>query len=392
MKSTTALLKLLPRSLDRGILLLSGVLLFVITGCQSPKPIAKPSPTPTGKLESYLKLNKATLEQTDAKGQSLWKIQVEDAVYTPDRKDAKLNQIKGNLFTDGKIVLKVSADKGEIQQNGDIVMLRENIIAVDPRNKIVILANEAEWRPKESLLFVRNNFKGNHPELAVTAKEGKYETRQQRLDLSGNIVAIAEKKKLQLKTEHLFWLIPQHKILSDQLMTASRFQDKLITDQVVTKKAELQLDNKLLQIQESVDFKSLKPPLQIAGTLLNWFYEKRLVESSQPIKLVDYQQQVTLTGNQGRVNLNQNMAWLTGGTQGISDRNQAKLFANQLTWNMADQTLEALGNVVYTQNKSPKFNLTGEKAVGILQNNSVIVTSNKQDRVVTEIYPEPKNP
>lgn len=371
-------------------LLVSGVLILTVTGCQSSKPIAQPSPVSSGKLESYLKLTKATLEQTDAKGQSLWKIQVEDAVYTPDRKNATLTGIKGNLFTDGKIVLKVSADKGEIQQNGEIVILRENIIAVDPRNKAVIRSNEAEWRPKESLLIIRKDFKGSHPQLEVTAKEGQYETRRQRVDMSGNIVAVSAKKRLQLKTEHLFWLIAENKILSDQLMTVSRFEDKLITDQVITKKAELQLKNKLLQIRESVDFKSLKPPLQIAGTLLNWQYEKRLVDSSQPLKIVDYEKQITITGNQGKVDLNQRMAWMTGGTQGISEQNQAKLFANNLTWNMANQTLEALGNVIYQQSKSPKFNLTGERAIGILQNNSVIVTSDKKDRVVTEIYPEPK--
>lgn len=378
-----------PRSVDVWRLLVSGVLVLLVTGCQSSKPIAKPSPVPSDKLESYLKLNKATLEQTDAKGQTLWKIQVEDAIYTPDRKNADLTGIKGNLFTDGKIVLKVSADKGEIQKDGEIVILRENIIAVDPRNKAVIRSNEAEWRPKESLLIIRKDFKGSHPQLEVTAKEGQYETRRQRVDLSGNIVAVSAQKRLQLKTEHLFWLIAENKILSDQLMTVSRFENKLITDQVITKQAELQLKTKLLQIRESVDFKSLKPPLQIAGTLINWYYEKRLVDSSQPLKIVDYEKQITITGNQGKVDLNQNMAWMTGGTQGISQQNQAKLFANNLTWNMTDQTLEALGNVVYQQSQSPKFNLTGERAIGILQNNSVIVTSDKQDRVVTEIYPEP---
>jgi len=380
------------------ILLLGGISFFTVAGCQSAKPPVKPSPPPSGKPSSYLKVNKATLEQTDAKGQSLWKIQVEDAVYTPDRKNAVLSRIKGNLLTDGKIVLKVSADKGEIQRDGEIVILKENIIAIDPRNKIIIRSNEAEWRPKESLLIVRNNLQGSHPQVEVTAKEGKYETRQQRLELSGQIVAftqpalseIADKKRIQLKTEHLFWLIPQHKILSDQLMTASRFQDKLITDEAMSQKAELQLNNKLLQIQESINYKSLKPPLQIASTLLNWHYEKRLIETSQPIKLLDYEQQVTVTGNQGRVDLAQNMAWLTGGTQATSKRNQAELFADGLTWNIHNQILEALGNVVYRQNQSPKFNLTGEKAVGILQNNTVIVTSNKQDRVVTEIYPEPQ--
>jgi LPS export ABC transporter protein LptC len=389
------LVKILPRSIDMGRLLLSGVLVCAVTACQAPKPIAQPSPVPSGKLESYLKLNKATLEQTDAKGQSLWKIQVEDAIYTPDRKNADLTGIKGNLFTDGKIVLQVSADKGEIQKDGEIVILRQNIIAVDPRNKAVIRSNEAEWRPKESLLVIRKDFKGSHPQLEVTAKEGQYETRRQRVDLSGNIVGVSAQKRLQLKTEHLFWLIAENKILSDQLMTVSRFQDKQITDQIVTKQAELQLNTKLLQIRENVDFKSLKPPLQIVGTLINWQYEKRLVDSSQPLKIVDYEKQITITGNQGKVDLNQNMAWMTGGAQGISKQNQAKLFANNLTWNMASQTLEALGNVVYEQSKSPKFNLTGERAIGILQNNSVIVTSDKQDRVVTEIYPEPtqsKNP
>ena len=384
------MVKILPRSIDIGRLLLSGVLVCAVTACQAPKPIAQPSPVPSGKLESYLKLNKATLEQTDAKGQSLWKIQVEDAIYTPDRKNADLTGIKGNLFTDGKIVLQVSADKGEIQKDGEIVILRQNIIAVDPRNKAVIRSNEAEWRPKESLLVIRKDFKGSHPQLEVTAKEGRYETRRQRVDLSGNIVGVSAQKRLQLKTEHLFWLIAENKILSDQLMTVSRFQDKQITDQVVTKQAELQLNTKLLQIRESVDFKSLKPPLQIVGTLINWQYEKRLVDSSQPLKIVDYEKQITITGNQGKVDLNQNMAWMTGGAQGISKQNQAKLFANNLTWNMANQTLEALGNVIYEQSKSPKFNLTGERAIGILQNNSVIVTSDKQDRVVTEIYPEPK--
>ena len=384
------MVKNLPRSIDIGKLLLSGVLVCAVTGCQASKPIAKPSPVPSDKLESYLKLNKATLEQTDAKGQTLWKIQVEDAIYTPDRKNADLTGIKGNLFTDGKIVLKVSADKGEIQKDGEIVILRQNIIAVDPRNKAVIRSNEAEWRPKESLLVIRKDFKGSHPQLQVTAKEGQYETRRQRVDLSGNIVGVSAQKRLQLKTEHLFWLIAESKILSDQLMKVSRFEDKLITDQVVTKQAELQLNTKLLQIRESVDFKSLKPPLQIAGTLINWYYEKRLVDSSQPLKIVDYEKQITITGNQGKVDLNQNMAWMTGGAQGISKQNQAKLFANNLAWNMANQTLEAFGNVIYQQSKSPKFNLTGERAIGILQNNSVVVTSDKQDRVVTEIYPEPK--
>jgi hypothetical protein len=57
---------------------------------------------------------------------------------------------------------------------------------------------------------------------------------------------------------------------------------------------------------------------------------------------------------------------------------------------MQAQTIEGLGNIIYQQNKGVKFNLTGDKAIGSLQNNSVIVTSNQPERVVTEIYPSPK--
>ncbi|CCQ53048.1 Homoserine dehydrogenase [Crocosphaera watsonii WH 8502] len=53
------------------------------------------------------------------------------------------------------------------------------------------------------------------------------------------------------------------------------------------------------------------------------------------------------------------------------------------------QTIEAHGNVIYEQNRDPKLNLTGEKAVGTLVDNNIVVTnSDRQERVVTEIFPE----
>jgi hypothetical protein len=341
-------------------------------------------------VESHLTLNKATLEQSNNKGQTLWKIQVQEAIYTPDRKNAKLSQLKGDLYNNGKIVLKVVADRGEIQQDGELVILQDNILAIDPRNKVVIRSPEVEWRPKESIMVIRKGLKGNHPELEVTSQEGSYDTKQQQLTLMGKIVGLAEKKQLTLKTEALRWLVPQHKIISDRRMEISRFKGKEITDQVTTLKAEIQLDRKIVLIQDNLEFKSLKPPLQLAGKVLEWHYQDRIVTSSQPLQILDYQNKITVTGNQGKVDLNQNMAWLTGGTQSQSEQNQSQLFADQLTWNMQAQTIEGLGNIIYQQNKGVKFNLTGDKAIGSLQNNSVIVTSNQPERVVTEIYPSPK--
>jgi LPS export ABC transporter protein LptC len=135
--------------------------------------------------ETSLSLENATLEQSNADGELLWKIQVDEAEYSPDRKKAALTAVKGNIFQDGKVVLQVKADKGEIQRDGAEIFLKDNVVAVDPRNKAVIRSGEVEWQPQESLLIVRKNLRGSHPQLEASANEGKYNTREQKLELTG---------------------------------------------------------------------------------------------------------------------------------------------------------------------------------------------------------------
>ena len=155
--------------------------MFSLIACQSGK---QEQTNADNKLQTRdktnLSLNNATLEQSNAEGVLLWKIQVDEAQYSPDRKKANLTAVKGNIFQDGEIVLQVKADRGEIYRDGSEIFLKENIVAVDPRNKAVLRSNEVEWRPKESLLIVRQNLKGSHPQLEAAAKEGKYNTREQK--------------------------------------------------------------------------------------------------------------------------------------------------------------------------------------------------------------------
>lgn len=341
----------------------------------------------SAKAESQLILNNATLEQSNAKGEILWKIQVDEAAYSPDRKKAQLTAVKGNIFQDGKIVLRVKADRGEIYRDGQEIFLKKNIVAVDPRNNAVMRSDEVEWRPQESVLMVRQNLRGSHPQLEVSAKEGKYFASKQQMELTGNIIATSKEPRLQLKTEHLLWEVPQQKIIGDRLLKMVRFQDKTITDNLVANRAEVHLNTKQVMVQENIEFKSIKPPVQVATNEIVWKYQVRQVTSSKPVKLIHYEQGVTVTGNQAEVDLAQNIAHLRGGVQGSSSPNEGKLYANDLTWNLDTQIIEALGNVIYEQTK-PDFNLTGEKAVGTIHDNKIVVSGNSQDRVVTEIFPE----
>ncbi|MEL4895663.1 LPS export ABC transporter periplasmic protein LptC [Crocosphaera sp. Alani8] len=366
------------------------LLLLSLIACQSDQPGSQTLET-SGETrdETNLTLQNATLEQSNAKGEILWKIQVDAAKYTPDRKKANLTAVKGNLFQDGEVVLQVKSDRGVIERDGAEIFLKDNVVAVDPRNKAVLRSEEVQWQPEASLLTIRKNVRGSHPQLEAKAEEGKYNAREQKLELNGKIEATSEARQLRLKTEQLIWEIPKQTIIGDRLLNMIRFQDKTITDRLVANRARVLLDKKQVIIKENIEYKSLTPPLQIATNEITWHYQTRQVYSSQPITLIQYAQNITVTGNQGHVNLAENMAYLTGGVRGTSETNDSKLYSNNLTWNVLAQTIEANGNVIYEQNKDPKLNLTGEKAVGTLVDNNIVVTnSDRQERVVTEIFPE----
>ena len=377
----------LPQKWVRGAILL---LLLSLVACQSnQKQSQNLEASGETRDETNLKLENATLEQSNGKGEILWKIQVDEAKYSPDRKKADLTAVKGNLFQDGKIVLRVKSDYGVIERDGAEIFLRDNVVAVDPRNNAVLRSEEVEWQPEASLLTVRKNVRGSHPQLETSANEGKYNTREQKLELKGKIKATSEEKKLQLETEKLVWEIPKQTIIGDRLLKMIKFQGKTITDRLVANKARVLLDKKQIIVKENIEYKSIKPPLQIATNEIIWYYQTRQVYSSKPVQLIQYAQNITITGNQAHVNLAENVAYLQGGVQGVSQTNDSQLYANNLTWNILDQSIEADGNVIYEQNQNPKFNLTGEKAVGTLVDNNIVVTnSDRQQRVVTEIFPE----
>ncbi|WP_232014508.1 LPS export ABC transporter periplasmic protein LptC [cyanobacterium endosymbiont of Rhopalodia gibberula] len=363
-------------------------LLSAITACQGKNQSQSNSDDQqqeAANTESQLILNNATLEQSNAKGEMLWKIQVDEAAYSPDRKKAQLTAVKGNIFQDGKIVLRIKADQGEVDRDGQEIYLKENIVAVDPRNDAVMQSDEVEWKPQESVLMVRKNLRGSTPQLTASAKEGKYYATKQELEFIGNIIATSKKPRMQLKTEHLLWKISEQRVIGKRLLKIVRFQDKIITDKLVANHAEVHLNTKQVIVKDNIEFKSIKPPVQVATNEFIWKYEARQVTSSKPVKLIHYQQGVIITGNQAEVDMTNSIAYLRGGVQGNSTANAAKLYSNDLTWNVNTQIIEALGNVIYEQT-NPDFNLTGEKAVGTIHDNKIVVSGNAQDRVVTEIF------
>lgn len=374
--------------LGKGFIL---YLLIHLSACQPPEPVAQKEAKPPTReeLDSRLTLNNATLEQANAQGQTLWKIQVNKATYSKDKKTAQLEKVKGNLYQDGKVVLHISSDKGLIQEDGKKIFLRENITGTDPRNGVVIRGDEVEWHPQENVFMIRKNLRGTHAKLQASAKEGRYYTQQQRLELVGDILATVKEPALQLKTSFLSWDIKNQFISGDQPLTIVRFKDKTITDQISAKAVLANLKDGVATLQNDVQYKSFDPPVQIATNQISWNYKARLLAANSPVKIFQYKENITVTGNRANVDLNQKMTILSEGVQSINQSQPSKLYSNQLAWNMDSQMVEASGNVIYEQ-EQPKMNFTGERAVGIIKDNSLILNGNTSDRVVTEIYPEEK--
>jgi LPS export ABC transporter protein LptC len=363
---------------------LVGVLLLYLTGCRSHSPpktqqsIETKSPV-SAHSETRLVLNNAVLEQSNVEGGTLWKLKAENTVYSDDQKIAYLDQVTGNLLQNNQLILQLSGKKAEVQDNGAIIFLRDEVIVTDPRNGAILRSDEIEWRPKENLLIVRKNLTGTHPQLSITAEEGKYYTDTSTLELQRNIIANTQEPPLQLKTEHLKWQIPQQQIFSDRNLEIVCYQGENVTDRLVADKGEVDLAKKTITLHNNIELFSLKPQLQIATNFISWNYKTRIINTNQPIQILERQRQLTVTGNQGEIDLQQQVARLDNGVKGINPSKQSELYARQLIWNIATETVEAIGNVIYEQT-NPQMNLTGDRAVGKLTENKIVVSSDNQTK------------
>jgi len=386
--ATLIILRLLLRKTTAWILI--GVLFLSLSACRNNQQNADPDSETTTEetIEEQLILENATLSQVDSEGNTLWKLEVKRVVYRQDNQNAELEQVAGELYQGGEIFLKIQASQGKIIDNGKRVNLEGEVVATDPRNGATLNTEKVEWSPEAQLLLIPQALQGQHPRFNVTADRGKYYTDREELELIGNVEGISEDPPLQLEGKKFNWLIPQERVRSEQPLQVDRYdpETETIRDRVTANSGEVKLGEKIVFLEDNVEFKSSDPPLQAASNAITWDVEKKVITSSKPIQVVQTENKVTLTGNQGKIDLNTEIAQFQGGVKGVSQANQATLFANRLRWNLPTQEMEAEGNVIYQQN-DPPLTSKGEKASGILNEENIVVQGNQEQRVTTEIVP-----
>ena len=334
-------------------------------------------------FENNLTFNDVTLEQVNEQGKLLWKVKAKQARYSKDQKIATVQSPEGELFQDGKLVYKIKARTGEVRKDGQTILLKEQIVATDVQSGAILQGNELEWQPKEDILWVRNNLTGTHPQLQASAREAKAYSRSRRMEFFGQVVAKSKDPALGFKTEHLVWQIAQQLVTADKPVQIDRYTGEVVTDQALGNQAEVNLKTKVATLKQDAQLSLADPPLQIGSNSMVWDLNAQTVASDQPVHVLHREQQVTLTGDQGRVELEPRIFYLTGNVQGQGQRKQSQLAADQLTWYIPTQQIDATGNVVYSQ-LDPPFNLKGPRASGTLQDQNIVVSGG---RVVTEIIP-----
>ena len=363
------------------------VLTIAIVGISGCAPESKPKPKQSAAaIEAKLELTNLSFQQTDKQGKPLWKIRAQTGVYSPDKKLAKVTNLDGDFYQDGQVVLHVTAKVGEVEQAGEKVILRGDVVSKETRNQLTLIGQEVEWQPKADLLIIRDKVQANQPKFQVNADEGKYLSRKQRLDLSGKITAYYQDPRLAMQTSQITWLVKDRKIVGDKPVQIQRYQENQITSQVIANRFSTALDSKIINLQGNVQLNATKPLMQVNGESFAWNIDRELVSADRPVTIVDSKEAVTLTARTGELDLQKSLATLAGQAVAVAERNQAKLEANQLVWEITSQQLIGTGNVIYQQ-IDPTIKFTGARGVGKLQDKSIVVSGGKE-QVRTEFIPK----
>jgi len=371
----------------RKMLALGVVILILTVGCRSGNRAADKlaqDSSAAQQIDTNLTFNNITIEQPDEKGQTLWKVKAKQAIYTPDKAIAKVKGPYGQLYQDGKPIYKIQANEGEVRKDGDRIFLKGSVVATDIRSGAVLQGEEMEWRPKRDTLVIRKNLRGTHPQLKMSADQATVFNRQRRVELLGHVVAIATDPALQMQGEMLVWKMDKKTITSDLPIQIQRLKGKQVTDNATSDKADVDLATKIVHLKQNARLILSDPAMRVTGNSLIWSLGDQILTADQPVTVFQQEQQVTLTADQGKMELTPKIAYLTGNVHANGQRNQSRLTSNMLTWNISTQNIVAEGNVVYDQ-INPTVNLKGPRAIGKLQNQTIVVNGG---RVVTEFIPQ----
>ena len=349
-------------------------------------------------VDPSLKLTDVDLEQADEKGNLLWKIKAKQAVYNRDKKEGTIVELKGELYQDGKVAFKISADKCAIKGDGKVISLSENIVAMNVNDGVELKGKDMEWQTQTNLLKLKNKFIATHKRVKVTGNEGQYFSKKRQAELVGTIVAQVKEPKLELTTEKLNWDLEKQQLETAAAIAIERKLDGDLSDRATAEKGSYNLKSKIATLNRAVQVTLAKPEVKLTGDELAWDLGKQFIVTNKPLTAYSAAEQMTVNADKGEYSVKDKVAILTGNVRGNSQKNPSTIATDKLNWFLEKQEFEATGSVVYRQPnpdpKNPITNLVGQSAKGSLTNEQVTIMGgpNADDRVVIDIVPNLSTP
>lgn len=356
------------------------VVLVGIGACNRPR-VSAPKPRP--QVDAGIGFQNITLKQTNNVGQLLWQIQAKQATYGENQQVAQVKGIDGELFQDGKPVFKVSADQGQVRQDGKMILLQGKIIVTDLETQAVFKGQEVEWRPGADLLTISNNLSVSHPQVQLWAKVLRVNRRRDRWVAEGAVVAETRQPKLRLKTEQAVWQSDQGQIAFDAGLEVETLGEQGREATAQGGRAAIDLAAGTVTLEAPAQVNLVQPNLEVRGEQLVWNFNQQTLRGDRGVKIDAPTQTLTLRGDRVFVEQLQQRLQVSGAVRALRQRDQAVLTTDQLTWLMAAEEIQAEGNVTYEQDQ-PRLSLRGTRAVGNLQEQILQVSGGE---VVTEIVP-----
>ncbi|MGB3616041.1 MAG: LPS export ABC transporter periplasmic protein LptC [Elainellaceae cyanobacterium] len=337
--------------------------------------------------EQDLTFRNITLEQADDAGKLQWRVVADEAVYSQDRQDAEIKNPTGEFFRDGKPAYDVSANEGDIIQNGEQLMLRDQVVIEDLESGAILKGDELTWNPEQNTITIQGQVTGTHPDIKLVADSASAYIDEQRILIENNVKITNTEGTVQLDGNRLVWLIEDEQLTADEPLQIRQRQGNQITHSASADRATFNIGEEVAVLQQNAVVTLQKPPVQMTGDALRWNIGEQTVAASQPFTVRHQAEQLVIKADRGQGDLKTEVFRMQGNVSVLAQRSGGRLSSDRLTWTIPTQNIVAEENVVYRQ-PDPALDLKGDRAVGRLENQTIVITG---DRVVTEIIPDSVN-
>ncbi|TAD77302.1 MAG: LPS export ABC transporter periplasmic protein LptC [Oscillatoriales cyanobacterium] len=279
-------------------------------------------------FQGDLVFDNLTLNRADKKGQVLWEVRAKEGRYSRDRQLARLSDVKGKLFQDGKVIYEIAAQRGEVEQNGQVLKVSGKLRAKDLRDKMEFQGGEAIWEPTKFQLQMKGGVVLTHPQAIVRSEEAVAFSRDRRVELAKTVKLVSKDKQTKLDSDRLIWQM---------------------------KADELQAIGKVVATGS-------KPALKLTGDRLVWQRKKQITEAIGNVVAVDDKGANRLSADRIVWQMKDQIAEAQGRAVAVGQKPAMQLNADRIVWQMKDQIAEAQGRAVAVGQK-PAMQLNADRIV-----------------------------